>query len=177
MERRNAMCAPLRLLLFSGILGVTVIVWAADPLLAAYQSPATAVEDPLLGTWVLNVAKSTFSPGPAPKSQRRTYEAHPKGVKATIGTVYADGHSTSIEYVADYDGVEYPVAGSPDADAIVLKKIDAYTAEATLTHAGNAMATVRRVISKDGKTMTITYKGISQGGLGTNVAVYAKQEK
>jgi hypothetical protein len=171
------MCAPSRLLLFSGILGAAVMVWAVDSLLAAYQFPATAVEDPLLGTWVLNVAKSTFSPGPAPKSQRRTYEVHTKGVQAKIETVYADGQSTSIEYVADHDSVEYPVTGSPDSETIVLKKIDAYTAEATLTHAGNVMATFRRVISKDGKTMTITYKGTSQGGLGTNVAVYQKQDK
>ena len=26
--------------------------------------------DPVVGTWVLNVAKSKFSPGPAPKSNR-----------------------------------------------------------------------------------------------------------
>src|SRR5213595_692087 len=29
--------------------------------------------DPIIGTWVLNVAKSAFSPGPAPLSESRTY--------------------------------------------------------------------------------------------------------
>ncbi|HEX4239871.1 MAG TPA: hypothetical protein VHZ53_00560, partial [Steroidobacteraceae bacterium] len=29
--------------------------------------------DPVIGTWQLNAAKSTFSPGPGPKSQTRTY--------------------------------------------------------------------------------------------------------
>ena len=137
------MHAPLRLPLCSAILSAAVAVWA-DSLLFAYQSQP--VRDPLLGTWVLNVAKSKFVPGPAPKSQRRTYEAHPQGVKATIQTVYADGRSASMQYTANYDGVEYPVTGSPDSDAIALKKINDLTAEATLMHAGKIMATVRRVV-------------------------------
>jgi hypothetical protein len=171
------MCAPLRLFLFSGILIAAVMVSAIDSPLVGYQLSTATVEDPLLGTWVLNVAKSMLSPGPAVKSQRRTYEAQPKGVKAKIETVYADGHSTSIEYVADHDSVEYPVTAVPDSETIALKKIDIYTAEATLTHAGNVMATIRRAISKDGKTMTITYKETGQRGLGTTVALYEKQDK
>ena len=35
------------------------------------------VEDPLLGTWHLNVSRSTYKPGPPPKSQTRIYEVHP----------------------------------------------------------------------------------------------------
>jgi hypothetical protein len=165
----------IRLSLFSAILCAAAAVWAADPLLAAYQSQPKDVQDPVLGTWVLNIAKSKFSPGPAPKSQRRTYEAHPEGVKATIQTVYADGHFASIQYVANYDGVEYPVTGSPDSHAIALKRTDAHRAEATLMHAGNPMATVRRVVSEDGKTMTITYAGMWEGHPAMNVAVYDKE--
>jgi len=29
--------------------------------------------NPLIGAWTLNIAKSTFSPGPPPKSATRTY--------------------------------------------------------------------------------------------------------
>ena len=50
--------------------------------------------------------------------------------------------------------------------------MDEYTAEATLSHAGKVMGTARRVISDDGKTMTITYKGMLGGDLVNNVAVY-----
>jgi hypothetical protein len=91
------MLAHFGLLLFPVVLGAAVAGRTAEPLLAAYQSQAHAVEDRLLGTWVLNLAKSKFSPGPPPKSQRRTYEAHREGVKTTIATVYADGRSSSIE--------------------------------------------------------------------------------
>ena len=34
---------------------------------------AAPAADPVIGTWQLNVAKSKFSPGPAPKSDARTY--------------------------------------------------------------------------------------------------------
>jgi hypothetical protein len=171
------MCTYFSRLLFPVVLSAAVAVWAADPLLVAYPSQAPArVEDHVFGTWILNPAKSKFSPGPAPKSQKRTYEAHPEGVRATIETVHADGHTTSTQYVANYDAVEYPVTGNPNSDAIALKKINNYTAEATLSHAGRVMATARRVISSDGKTMTITYQGMWAGQPSNNVAVYEKQE-
>jgi hypothetical protein len=35
-----------------------------------------AAPDPVIGTWQLNVSKSTFTPGPAPKSETRTYSLH-----------------------------------------------------------------------------------------------------
>ena len=41
-------------------------------------------DDPVLGTWNLVVGKSIYDPGPVPRSQTRTYERHPEGVKATI---------------------------------------------------------------------------------------------
>src|SRR5439155_25044445 len=39
--------------------------------------------DPLVGTWQLNLAKSKFSPGPAPRSETRTYVAAGPEIKAT----------------------------------------------------------------------------------------------
>jgi len=33
---------------------------------------AASAKDPIIGTWQMNVAKSTFKPGPAPKSHTRT---------------------------------------------------------------------------------------------------------
>jgi hypothetical protein len=158
-----------------GVLGAALAVWTTGSPAVAGQPSVPADENLVIGTWHLNVAKSKYRPGPGPKSQTRTYEAHPNGVKATVRTVDADGHSTSVEYVAKYDRVEYPIMGSAEADAIALNKIDAYTAEASLTHAGKVIGTARRVISPDGKTMTITFRD-SRGTI-NNVAVYEKQEK
>src|SRR6185503_3809595 len=46
---------------------LAVTLWLFGSHLAAQDA------DPILGTWVLNVAKSTFSPGPAPRSESHTY--------------------------------------------------------------------------------------------------------
>src|SRR5262245_61977097 len=152
MFARTPRCA------FTAILGVVIAVWVADAG-SAGQATAGGDEDRLLlGTWKLNVAKSTYRMGRRPMSQTRTYEAQGDGVKATIVTVYADGRPRTVGYVANYDSLEYALTGSPDADTIALKKVAPRTAEAVLSHAGKLMATARRVISEDGQTMTITYK-------------------
>jgi hypothetical protein len=168
------MRAGSRRLFFPAIWGAALALWTAGGL-SASQSPAKTEEDLVLGTWALNVAKSKWIPGPAPRSQTRTYETHQDGVKATIKTVYADGHSTSVEYVAKYDSIEYPLSGSPDAERIALKRLDGRTAEATLGHAGKVMGTARRVISPDGKTLTITYRGELESRTVNNVSVYDRQ--
>jgi hypothetical protein len=128
--------------------------------LLALPVPATAQgvcgEDPLLGTWRLNVSQSRYRPGPPPKSQTRSYEKYRDGIRATVRTVYADGRSTTVQSVYDYDKQEHPVTGSEEVDVIVVKRVDARTHEATLSHAGQEIGTLRRVISADGKKMTVS---------------------
>jgi hypothetical protein len=150
----------------------------ATPLaLAALSLSGAFQQDLVLGTWVLNLEKSSYHSGPAPRSQTRTYEAVPEGIKATIVTVDPDGQSITARYAADYDSLEHPLTGSATIDAIALKRINALTAEATLTHARKLIGTARRVISEDGKTMTITYRGTENGRPVRNVAVYEKDER
>jgi hypothetical protein len=168
------MCARSTRLLVPVLLGATV-VWAADRGLLARQS-AAPTDSRVIGTWLLNVAKSKFIPGPPYRGETRTYEPTEQGIKATIKRTFADGRTATIEYVANYDSLEYPVTGSPDYDAIRLTKVDALTYEAVLGHAGSVFAVTRRVISADGKTMTITLQAPDiQGSRVNNVMVYDKQ--
>jgi hypothetical protein len=137
---------------------------------------ALCAADASLGTWKLNVAKSTFRPGPPPSAETRTYQAQPKGVKTTVKTMWADGMSTTVEYPANYDGKDYPVTGSRDVDAVVLTREDDFTSAATLKHAGKEIGVARRVVSPDRKSMTISYKGVNtRGDKVDNVAVYDRQ--
>jgi len=132
--------------------------------------------DASVGTWKLNVAKSTFRPGPPPVAETRIYKAQPKGVKTTVKTTWPDRLTTTVEYPANYDGKDYPVDGSRDVDAVALTRIDNRTSAATLKHFGKEIGVARRVVSADGKTMTISYKGINtRGDQVDNVAVYDRQ--
>jgi hypothetical protein len=161
--------------LVSSALGLAVAVLVvSNPRLVDGQAPAKP--DSILGTWVLNVAKSKYSPGPKPTSQRRTYEVHPDGIKTTIVTVFADGTSTTVEFVADYDSMEHPVTGSAGSDMIRLKRVNDQTAEAILSHAGTVMGIARRVISADGKMLTISFQGKdSRGNLVKSESFYEKE--
>jgi hypothetical protein len=131
--------------------------------------------DPVAGTWFLNLAKSRYSPGPPPRSQTRTYTEEKDGIKAVVITVYKNGNTDTVYYPANYDGKEHPVLGAPDRDGIVMKRIDEYTAESILTHAGKTIGVARRTVSPDGRTMTITYKGDSGGESVNNTAVYERK--
>lgn len=136
-----------------------------------------AADDPLIGAWKINVAKSKFSPGPPLKGQTLKYEpGGNNGLKVDTETVDAQGNSTRGGYTANFDGKDYPWTGNPDADALSMKRINANTTETTWKKAGKVTMTSRRVVSKDGKTLTITQKGKNaQGQAVNNVSVYDKQ--
>ena len=131
--------------------------------------------DPGLGSWKLNVAKSKFSPGPAPKSSGVTFSAAGQGVKAVIEGIGPDGSKTHWEYTANFDGKPYPVTGNPDGDMVVAKRINANTIETSYTLKGKATTVNRRVVSADGKTLSVTTTGTNgQGQKVNNVQVFEK---
>jgi len=132
--------------------------------------------DPASGTWELNLAKSKFSPGPAPKSLTRTYEVTGADVKYSLKGMDAEGKPILVEYSAKYDGKDYPVTGSPDFDAISFKRVDGGATEATLKKGGKVVQTSKRAVSKDGKTLTLTTTGTNaKGQTINNVSVFDKR--
>jgi hypothetical protein len=132
--------------------------------------------DTLSGTWKLDVAKSTYSPGPAPKSTTVKVESNEKEFKVDAKGTDAEGKATHVHYDAKFDGKDYPVSGIPNADMVSVKRIDANTVESTLKKGGQVTMTVTTTVSADGKTRTTTFKGKNEKGQDVNnVAVYEKQ--
>ena len=127
-------------------------------------SGALWADDPLIGTWKLNLGESKFTSMPVPKSTTRRYAPHPDGIEVTTTTVPQKGPPTTFGYVVNPDGEEHPVTGNPNVDFFVLRRVDAFTAEGTLFSYGKVRGTVLRIISPDGRTMSIAlqwtdYKG------------------
>jgi hypothetical protein len=120
--------------------------------------------DNQVGTWKLNVAKSKYSPGPAPKEGTLTVESQPNGLKITIHGTDADGKTVHMEFAPKYDGKDVPATGLPGADTISMKKIDDNTIETVSKKGGKPLITTRSVVSKDGKTRTTTQKGTNAKG-------------
>jgi hypothetical protein len=158
IRRDQAMQIRVTKLMFTLILLLTCTgLWAAD--------------DPLMGAWNLNLKKSKYNPGPAPKSA--TYIYQPKGADGVIfisDGVGAQGNATHVEYTATYDEKDCPVTGDPSRDAVSIKRIDPYTFEETSKKGGAVTSTLQFVVSKNGKTLTITSKGTN-----TINAVYDKE--
>jgi len=143
-------------------------------------SAASRAEDnPLLGKWKLNVEKSKFTPGPAPNSQTRTVEADGDSVKYSFEVVSAEGKTGTYGFTVKYDGSFYPVSGSGmpyGADEISIKKVTSHSYNATLKRAGKVVATSHAVVSKDGKTTTLTGKGTDANGKPSSMtSVYEKE--
>ena len=129
-----------------------------------------------LGTWKLNTAKSKYSPGPAPKNLTLTWEATADGIKHSADGVTGDGNAMHSGYVTKYDNADVPYTGNPDADMASAKKIDDNSYENVWKKDGKTTITAKVVVSKNGKTMTITQTGTNAKGQAVhNVAVYDKQ--
>jgi hypothetical protein len=145
--------------------------------LAATAWTVAQSKDAFVGAWTLNVAKSKYSPGPAPKAQTSTYESAGGGYKVTVKSTPASGGVQEWTYTTKLDGASAPVTGNnPNADMTAVKRIDATTLEVVNTKGGKETTRQRNVVSADGKTRTVTTTGVDgQGQKVSNVAVFEKK--
>jgi len=122
--------------------------------------------DNTIGTWKLNVEKSKYSPAPMPvKNLSVTREASDGGVKVTTTGEQADGTAINASYTAKYDGKDVQVTGNAPYDTISIKQVNANTLTDQRKKTGGPYhATSRLVVSKGGKTMTVTTKGVNTAG-------------
>jgi len=142
----------------------------------ALNLPARAqVTNQLFGTWKLNPAKSTYSPGPPPKSMTVTYSPAGFGMRIVVDVVPGDGAPQHWEMAPSFDERDHPVSGNPDADTISLRRISDMKGESTFKKGGKVTAVNVRSLSPDGKTLTIETKGTTADGMPRHdIAVYEK---
>lgn len=138
-------------------------VFALVVMVLAAGNAAKAQDNPFVGTWKLNVAASKYDPGPAPKSQTRTWNA---AGKVGITGVNAAGKSVSYGYTLKGDGKAYPTVGAiPNAaDMVSSKKANPNNIKAIFTKAGKQVESTTFSVSQDGKSMTIMIKGVLPTG-------------
>ncbi len=154
---------------FSGF-AITILIAA----LALFV--ATAAADQSSGTWKLNLEKSKYSPGPAPKSLTVVVESDENNYKLEATGTDSEGKPTHVQYSAKFDGKDYPVTGMANADTVSIKRIDANTIEVKQKKDAKVVMTVTTKISNDGKTRTSTWHGKNAEGKEVhNVVVLDKQ--
>lgn len=143
----------------SRIVSLILALWLA----VSATPPARAQDDPFTGTWVLNVARSKMQPATASRSEIIHYKITGDEEDFLSDAVTIEGYPESIKYTARYnDGKAYPFSitingktTNPGAMTMV-KKIDTWTRERYNIRDGKPVIASRRVVSRDGKTMTLT---------------------
>jgi len=134
-----------------------------------------AAENPNMGTWKLNEAKSKFSPG-AFKNTMVVYEAASDSVKVTTDGTSSDGKTVHTEWTGKFDGKDYPVTGSADTDTREYTQVNAHTTAFANKKDGKVTLSGKIVVAADGKSRTVTVSGIDASGKNvTSTAVYDKQ--
>lgn len=133
--------------------------------------------DGFMGTWKQNMAKSTYSPGPAPKSATYTHTRDGGWIIQKCEFINAEGKSISTTTRFKRDGKEYPYTSFSGAKKTIRnKRINARTNE-SIVKDGTEKETVRDVLSADLKTITRTITGSdAQGQQIRESQVYEKQD-
>jgi len=136
---------------------------------------AYAADNPMMGTWKLNEAKSKFSAG-ATKNQTVTYSQVGDMTKVVVDGTDKDGKAVHNEWTGKMDGKDYPVTGQTGYDSRSYTKADDNTLNMTIKNKGKVVAAGTIKVSADGKSRTVDTKGMDPKDTSMNAtAVYDKQ--
>ncbi|MBV8404179.1 MAG: hypothetical protein JO203_08285 [Gammaproteobacteria bacterium] len=140
--------------------------------------PAFAA-DPIVGSWKLNVAKSKFTAGQELTAGTRTYTeangvytleqklTHKDGKEASNRVQYSDGKEMTQTGTGGPAGVTV---------ATLAHKVSANTWDFDLKQDGKVVGHVHRVVSADGKSVTVHNTGMQLSGvMGDETLVFDKQ--
>jgi hypothetical protein len=145
----------------------------------ASAASAQSKDDPSIGTWKLNVAKSTFKPGPPIQGDTRSYEVVDGWLIVTTETTQPSGMKTGVRFAAKFDGKDYPQIGrfAPTVTLISYQPVNKQTLKyTTKDSSGKVASTNTRTVSADGKTMTIEQKSTDANGRPVlNVELFERQ--
>jgi hypothetical protein len=114
-------------------------------------------QEPWLGTWRLNTAKSTARAEPSPyKRVTIRIERAGDGLRVTSDMVGTRGGVTHMEWTGPFDGRDYPVQGAEYVLTNAYRRIDGRRYEIVIKVDGNLAATAVASVSGDGRTLTVT---------------------
>jgi hypothetical protein len=136
--------------------------------------PAFAA-DPIVGTWKLNVAKSKFVAGSELTAGTRVYTEASGLYTLNQKLTGKDGkeRSNQVQY---RDGKDEKQSTAGPADTTLGRKVDANTWDFDLKEDGRVVGNVHRVVSADGKTLTVHNTGLQlSGNTGDETLVFDKQ--
>jgi hypothetical protein len=147
---------------------LALVVFFAGTVVASAQNPH-------MGTWKLNEAKSKFPKG-ATKNHTVVYEAAGDQIKVTVDGVDGSGAAIHSEWTGKFDGKPYALTGDPAGDMRSYRTVSRRTLSLRSTKAGKVTTTATITVAPNGKTRTVKASSKNaQGKWTTSTAVYDKQ--
>ena len=130
----------------------TLAVWAG----------LRAQDEPFLGTWELNLTRSSITRGMPPRSETIVNVAESGGFRSTLTSVTDRATSVEIHHY-NFDG-NFHQTERGDPRELSFKRIARRTIESDTRRNGQITVNRRFELSEDGKTMTAIASGTSGGG-------------
>ena len=141
-----------------------------------FSSVLFAADDPMMGTWILNVPKSQLG-NVVPRSITRKHIPIPGGVRVVQDRVDAQGKASTGEFTVKFDGKDYSITGDPYVDRLSLKRVDQYRVDGIGKKGDKTATTFQWQVSKDGKTLTYTTQRLyPPERVGTIIQILDKQK-
>lgn len=122
---------------------------------AAGTAAAAPASDPFLGTWKLDLSRSTFTPGPPPKAKILAFSETAQGVVIDETETEPDGQVLTFGIPYARDGRPTPQNASPAYDMLSVTQPDAHTMNWKVMRRGEVIGWARATVSPDGRTMTM----------------------
>ena len=136
---------------------------------------ASFAENPNMGTWKLNEAKSKLAARML-KNTLVVYSADGDSIKVVTDGTDGKGSPMHTEWAGKFDGKDYPLSGDPTADSRSYSKVNEQTLTLDNKKGGKVAASGKIVVSPDGKTRTLTVSAKDSAGKKiTSTAIYDKQ--
>ncbi|HEV2288325.1 MAG TPA: hypothetical protein VGR81_05160 [Candidatus Acidoferrales bacterium] len=139
----------------------------------AYAAPG----DAFIGTWKLNEAKSKLPAG-ALRVSTITYTMSGGNITCILAGTDGSGHPFQSSWTGKFDGKSYAVTNSSPGltDMRSYRLISSHILSGTEIVAGKLADRGRLVVSRDGKTLTVTpYHTGADGSAMTRTTFYDKQ--
>jgi len=141
--------------------------------LFVFSAALVAADSPFAGTWKLNTAKSKSAPGTAIKEMTVTFEPVRDQWKRVATGTDSDGKALNQNSTIAWDGKDHAI--DEPGTTVAVTQVNDRTLNVTVKHEGAVVDSVHVVISKNGKTMTVSEKGQDPKGRKLdNVEVFEK---
>ena len=150
---------------------------------ARTSSPAAGRKgpaDPFDGTWVLDVARSQYTPSSNMPYRRETTitidgDAITQGTSTWRRIQGNDSPLTRVTYSAKFDGKEYPVDAS--SSRVALRRVNPSTVERTAAGDRSSKETSTWTLSADRQELTMVTSGVDATGAAySSTQVYSRRQ-